>query len=110
MKLKAPEGCTGISIGGNWYETDKTGHCELPDTINIGDAESHGYTVVNDEPAQSGKGGRKKKSDSVAPADAAAPADGDQDAGNTEALPKEENAADGDSVAPVDVNSSEADA
>lgn len=31
MKYKAPEGCTGISVGGEQFNVDEKGHIKVPD-------------------------------------------------------------------------------
>lgn len=59
MKYKAPEGCSGISVGGEQFNTDEQGFITVPDN---GDyhamLEPHGFapeSIVRDEV----KGGKK---------------------------------------------------
>ena len=71
MKYKAPEGCSGISVGGEQFNTDEQGFITVPDN---GDyhamLEPHGFTpesIVADEApaaepvAEAPKSGKKEK-------------------------------------------------
>lgn len=51
QKFKAPEGCAGVSVMGQFYEADANGIVTIPDGISS-DIESHGFApIAGDEQA-----------------------------------------------------------
>ena len=46
-KFKAPEGCGGVSLLGEWHGADKDGFVKIPHD-NHGDLINHGFTPVDD--------------------------------------------------------------
>lgn len=57
-KLKAPEGATGCSHGGQEYEVDaKTGTVEVPDEA-VAELIHHGFTVAPAKVEAQQKGGK----------------------------------------------------
>lgn len=47
-KFKTPEGCTGVSLLGVWYETDADGCVTIPHN-NVEDLASHGFEQIHGE-------------------------------------------------------------
>ena len=53
MKYNAPSGCTGISVGGEQFNVDKSGQIEVPDGGNYGVLLApHGFKPVPAEPVK----------------------------------------------------------
>lgn len=63
-KFKAPDGCNGISVGGEFFQVGDDGCVSVPDDGNYGSLLApHGFTPVADKPAA----GKKRTAEPPAP-------------------------------------------